>query len=198
MPHENPVVIMIAGPNGEGKTTAAGKLFHELLRDIEFVNADVIAQGLSTVPESVAWQAGRIMLDRLHELANRRASMAFETTGASRSYASWLAGLKRAGYVVIVYYFWLPNADLAVARVAERVRRGGHFVPDETVRRRYENGLKNFFTFYLDLADRWEFLNNQTPATRSIAKGDRFSRPIVEDAILWKALSERYSKKGTP
>src|SRR4051812_16129266 len=117
MSPDAPVVIMLAGPNGAGKTTAAGALFRQFLHQFEFVNADVIAQGLSTKPESVAFQAGRIMLDRLHVLAEQRASFAFETTGASRSYAPWLLKLQQAGYFVVVYYFWLSSADMAVARV---------------------------------------------------------------------------------
>src|SRR4051794_1830916 len=126
MAEDAPTVIILAGPNGAGKTTAARTLLAETLHLMTFVNADVIAQGLSGFdPESMAVEAGRIMLQRLHALADRRASFAFETTLAGRSYARWLRSLRGTGYTVHLVYFWLASPDLAVARVAERVRTGG-------------------------------------------------------------------------
>jgi predicted ABC-type ATPase len=121
MPANAPTVVVLAGPNGAGKTTAARTLLAETLHLMTFVNADAIAQGLSGFhPESMAIEAGRIMLQRLHTLAEQRASFAFETTLAGRSYARWLKSLQGTGYMVHLVYFWLATPDLAVARVAER------------------------------------------------------------------------------
>jgi predicted ABC-type ATPase len=144
----SPDVVMLAGPNGAGKSTAAPALLRDILSVNEFVNADVIAQGLSAFePERAAPAAGRIMLARLRELARQRESFAFETTLASRSFAPWIAGLKsEGGYKFRLVFLWLPSPEAAVARVAERVRAGGHDVPEATIRRRYAAGLKNFFT----------------------------------------------------
>src|SRR6202035_4339720 len=112
----------------------------------EFVNADVIAQGLSAFhPEGTAFDAGRIMLERLRELASKRATFAFETTLASRTFAPWIAGLRQTGYTFHLCFLWLPTPEMALERVCYRVRHGGHDVPPETVRCRYRAGLRNFF-----------------------------------------------------
>src|SRR3954452_10640772 len=136
MSDSGPQVIVIAGPNGAGKTTAAPFLLRDTLGVTEFVNADTIAQGLSAFePEQVATAAGRVMLARLKELAERRANFAFETTLASRWFARWLQKLIGGGYTLHLLFLWLPSADFAVSRVADRVRAGGHTVPEETIRR---------------------------------------------------------------
>src|SRR5262245_8852726 len=124
-----PSVVVLAGPNGAGKSTAAPELLKETLALTEFVNADVIARGLSAFdPERATIAAGRIMWKRLRELAHERENFAFETTLASKSYAPWLAKLVESGYRLELTFLWLPSADLAVARVADRVRMGGHAV----------------------------------------------------------------------
>jgi predicted ABC-type ATPase len=153
MPH----VIVIAGPNGAGKSTAAPALLHGLLGIEHFVNADVIARGLSAFdPESVAIQAGRIMLERLRGLASHNEDFAFETTLASRSFAPWIAGLRREqGYRCLVFYLWVPAPEVSVARVDQRVSEGGHFVPPGVVARRYLGGIRNFFELYRPIADEW-------------------------------------------
>ena len=139
-PHPN--IVILAGPNGAGKSTAAPTLLHGTLGVTEFVDADIIARGLSAFNvESVAMAAGRVMLARLRELARQRVTFAFETTLASRSFAPWLADLKDAGYAVDLMFLWLPSADFAIQRVADRVRRGGHTVAPETIRRKYRSGL---------------------------------------------------------
>jgi predicted ABC-type ATPase len=143
MSEKNPHVIVIAGPNGAGKSTTAPMLLKGTLGVTEFVNADVIAQGLSAFqPESAAFHAGRVMLERLHYLAKERVDFAFETTLASRSFAPWIAKLKQSGYTFHLVFLWLPSADFAVARVAERVRMGGHDVPEETIWRRDNKGIE--------------------------------------------------------
>jgi len=141
-----PQVIVLAGPNGAGKSTSAPILISETLGIDEFVNADVIAQGLSAFRrDSVAMEAGRIMLQRLDELGRIKADFAFETTLASRSFAPRIQELIKVGYQFRLIFLWLPSADLAVLRVRQRVSEGGDDVPEETVRRRYAGGLFNFF-----------------------------------------------------
>lgn len=168
----SPRVIVLGGPNGAGKTSSSRTLLAETLGVMAFVNADVIAQGLSGfAPESVAWEASRIMLERLHALAERREDFALETTLAARSYSSWLTELRGNGYQVHLYYFWLDSPDLAVARVAERVRAGGHSIPEATIRSRYRQSLVNLFELYLPLVDTWAVYNNsQLGCPRLIAQ----------------------------
>jgi predicted ABC-type ATPase len=143
---DHPHVVVLAGPNGAGKSTAAPALLAGTLGLTDFVNADVIARGLSAFrPQDAALEAGRIMLERLRSLASLQASFAFETTLASRSFAPWIADLRRQNYVFHLVFLYLPGPEAAIARVAERVRSGGHDVPVETIRRRYTAGLRNFF-----------------------------------------------------
>jgi predicted ABC-type ATPase len=194
MGETSPIAMMLAGANGAGKTTTAMTLFRDALRSVHYVNADTIAQGLSGgAPDSVALQAGAIMLKRLHQLAAERKNLAFETTGASRSFATWIRQLKSAGYEYDLYFFWLRSADVAIERVAERVRSGGHNVPIDTIRRRYEGGLKNFFKLYLPLATNWQIIdNNDVASPHPIAAGKEGCPPIVQDAMLWDDLKARY------
>jgi predicted ABC-type ATPase len=192
MPNIHPKVVVLAGPNGSGKSTSATRLLRGALKVDDFVNADTIAQGLSAfAQERVAFQAGRIMIRRLKELAESGASFGFETTLASRSYAPWLAELKAAGYRVHVVFLWLSNADEAVARVAERVRAGGHAVPDATVRRRYAAGLKNLFELYFALADSWQLVDNSGRRPRYIAMGTSRGEVKVNDPLTWQAILDR-------
>jgi predicted ABC-type ATPase len=189
-----PHVIIIAGPNGAGKSTTAPHLLKDLLGVTEFVNADVIAQGLSAfATEAVAFQAGRIMLNRLHELADKRRNFAFETTLSTRSYAAFLRHLKARDYRVYLIYLWLPSPEMSIARVAERVQSGGHFVPDDVVRRRYERGLSNFFNLYKPLADQWRFYDNaDIEGAKLIAAGSADQENHLANPLLWKHLTGIY------
>ena len=161
-------VVILAGPIAAGKSTVAPALLYGALAVNEFVNADVIARGLSAFdPESAAIAAGRVMLARLRELADQRVSFAFETTLASRSFAPWLRDLRASGYEIHFLFLWLPSADFALDRVAGRVRAGGHDVPAETVRRRYRAGLRNFFSLYEPLASTtWAVYDSSGPRPR--------------------------------
>jgi predicted ABC-type ATPase len=190
-----PHCFVIAGPNGAGKSTAAPALLRDLLGVAEYVNADLIAQGLSAFDtQSVAFQAGRVMLERLHQLAARRRHFAFETTLATRGYLPWLRGLQADGYAFDLAFLWLPSADMAVARVAERVRLGGHDVPEGVVRRRYARGLDNFFRLYRLQADRWWLIDNAAAddCQRLIATGERDVPDAVVRADLWNRLLETH------
>jgi predicted ABC-type ATPase len=186
----HPSVVVLAGPNGSGKSTTAPALLRGALGVTEFVNADTIAQGLSAYnPLSAALEAGRIMLDRMRSLAAARVDFAFETTLASRSLAPWLAGLVRGGYDVHLLLLWLPSADEAVARVAQRFRSGGHDVPEEMIRRRYTAGLRNFFRLYRPLATKWRMYDrSMSPPARLIAVGRRQRTSIVLDELLWRRI----------
>jgi predicted ABC-type ATPase len=185
----NPVVVVIAGPNGAGKSTSAARLLPEGLDISHFVNADVIAAGLSAhAPEEVALEAGRIMLGRLDELAAQRQSFAFETTLSARTYARFLRRLQFEGYQVHLVYVWLEAPELAIKRVAERVRRGGHHIPDETVVRRYYRGLKNFKTLYSQIADSWILCDNSKRWLRVVAEGGRGRVRWIMDRETYDAI----------
>ena len=138
----------------------------------------------------------RAMLTRLEDLARRRRSFAFETTLASRSFAPWLARRRRDGYRIALVFLWLPNAELAIARVAQRVAAGGHAVPESTIRRRFDRGLRNFFELYLPLADTW-FLydNSDLAAPRGIARGQRTDEIEALDEEAWRSLQTRYASQ---
>ena len=186
-----PQIIVIAGPNGAGKTTLAPFLLRDELRVLEYVNADPIALGLSGFdPESVALQAGRVMLNRLHELAEQRKTFAFETTLAAKHYAGWIKKLRSDGYAFQLTFLWLQSPDLAVQRVRERVRVEGHDVSEPVVRRRYSAGLRNFWKFYQPLADRWAvYDNSRWEASSLIAAGDREVPLLVHDKRSWVSFS---------
>lgn len=186
-----PSVVVLAGPNGAGKSTVAPVLLQGALGVAEFVDADVIARGLSAFhPEAVALAAGRLMVRRLRELARQRVSFAFETTLASRSFAPWLTGLMASGYSFHLVFLWLPSADFAVERVANRVLMGGHHVPADTVRRRYRAGLHNFFTLYQPLATTWRVYDNSiSPLPKLIAAGRGPETTQVEDRAAWEQVS---------
>lgn len=189
---DSPSLVVLGGPNGAGKTTTAPELLRGALAVSEFVNADAIAQGLSGFrPEGAAIEAGRIMLGRLKQLAARRDDFAFESTLASRNLAFWIRDLLRSGYGFHLVFLWLPNADLAVARVAERVRRGGHGVPEETIRRRYTRGLRNFNAIYRPLATSWRLYDNsQSSGARLAAIGGSVIREEIKDKEIWREVTE--------
>lgn len=185
-----PNVIVIAGPNGAGKSTLAPALLRDTLHVLEFVNADTIAEGLSAfAPEDASFDAGRVMLGRLHELAEEKKSFAFETTLASRSYAGWLRELKEnSDYRVSLVFLWLRSVDLAIARVGARVKLGGHSIPEDTIRRRFDRGTKNFFELYVPVADSWRFFNAGTTPATEIARYTQKDGEKVFDSGLWKVI----------
>lgn len=189
---ESPLVVVVAGPNGAGKSTTAPRLLRGVLTVSEFVNADPIAQGLSYFrPESVAIEAGRVMLARLKALGNAREDFAYETTLASRSFARWLRDLRGSGYRAHLVFLSLPSADLAVARVAERVKRGGHDVPEVTIRRRFRAGLRNFFAIYRDSVDSWQVFDNSLAAGPKLVASSRARGALrVLDQQAWRNLHE--------
>lgn len=159
--HERPMVLLIGGPNGAGKTTISRRAIAERAEIMEFVNADVLASGLSGFdPDRAALAAGRVMLARLHDLAAERRSFAFESTLASRTFAPWIRGLVESGYDFNLTFVWLKSPQLAVRRVKFRHKTGGHFVPPETVRRRYARACHNFVHLYAPIATTWRVYDN--------------------------------------
>ena len=187
MTAKRPHLIVIAGPNGAGKSTTASSLLKGTLKVTEFVNADLIAQGLSGFkPEGAVFHAGRVMLERIYYLAKKRTDFAFETTLASKIFAPWIRNLRKTGHEFHLVYLWLPSEEFAVARLAERVRMGGHDVPEETIRRRYHAGIKNFFRLYKPLADFWRVYDNSKSAgPRLIASGGRSESDNIKDIEIW-------------
>ena len=153
---EDPTVYVIAGPNGAGKTTFANEFLPDFVHCREFLNADLIAAGLSPfAPETQNMRAGRLFLTRIKELTKVRENFGFETTLSGRGYVRLLTEMKRIGYRVVLFFLWLPDVDVAVARVKNRVRQGGHNIPEHVIRRRFKSGMRNLFHLYRPLADVW-------------------------------------------
>ncbi|PXY39484.1 zeta toxin [Flavobacterium cheongpyeongense] len=147
-------LYIIAGCNGAGKTTASFTILPEIINCKEFVNADEIAKGLSPFqPEKVAFESGRIMLNRINELLKDNESFAFETTLSTRSYKNKILEAKEKGYTTTLLFFWLQNTELAKERVKIRVSEGGHNIEPDVIERRYKNGIKNLFDIYLPIFD---------------------------------------------
>jgi len=189
-----PSVVVLGGPNGSGKSTAAVRFLHDTLSIIEFVNADEIARGLSPFnPSGVAVQAGRIMLERMEELAQHGESFAFETTLASRSFAPWIKRLQSKGYRFRLLYVWLRSPELNVIRVAQRVALGGHNIPEETIRRRYSRSVANLFELYLPIADSWEIVDNSGRVEcQLVANREPGCEPTIVRPDAWAALKAVY------
>jgi predicted ABC-type ATPase len=188
-----PLVVIVAGPNGAGKTTTAPNLLRGALAVSEFVNADAIAQGLSAFrPDSVALMAGRIMLARIRQLALSRQDFAFETTLAGRDNARWIGTLCASGYRAHLVFLSLPSPELAAARVTERVRLGGHNVPEDVIRRRFAAGLRNFFGLYQNAVDTWQLYDNSDLRRPGlIASRDAGSDAEIGDLRGWENLVRR-------
>jgi predicted ABC-type ATPase len=183
-----PIVVVIGGPNGAGKTTLAEAIVWAGYGIAEFVNADTIARGLSEyAPEQVAFAAGRLMLERLDELAAAGADFAFETTLASRTFAPWLEKRKAEGYVFHLHYVYVDDPEISINRVAKRVAAGGHHVPDEIVRRRWSRSIANFVELYQPIADEWVVYASVDGEHRPVAD-KRTSGQTVYDAKLWSRL----------
>lgn len=191
-----PIAVVIGGPNGAGKSTAAPRLLRGSLGVVEFLNADLIARGLSPFdPEGAALAASGVLLERMDALAANRVSFGMESTLAARSLAVRLRGLIGQGYEFHLIFLYLSSADMAVARVADRVRHGGHNVPEETIRRRYEAGLKNLFSLYQPIAKSWQVINNSQAGRMDLiaAGGDNRVGQVLQKKV-WKHILGAYGK----
>jgi len=184
-----PDIYIIGGPNGAGKTTTALRVF-PALGVTRFINADMIAQGLNPLDvDKVARAAGRIMLAEMEGRLAAREDFALETTLASRTLAPFVERCKASGYRFVLIYVWLESADVAVARVAKRVASGGHNIPEDTIRRRYERGRANFFDLYGPLADEWTVVDNTPPVSVTVARMRDGETEILQPET-WALISE--------
>ncbi|OGJ85662.1 MAG: hypothetical protein A2268_16815 [Candidatus Raymondbacteria bacterium RifOxyA12_full_50_37] len=166
-----PQLYIIAGPNGAGKTTFAQTFLPQYAKCIEFINADLIARGLSPFkPESAAIGAGRLMLQKIKEMARKKMDFAFETTLSGKTYIPLINDLRQQGYAVHLIFLWLPSASLACRRVADRVKQGGHSIPKDVIKRRFLSGMLNFHTAYTPLCDTWTLIDNSSGYLNVIAK----------------------------
>ena len=180
-----PDLFIIAGPNGAGKTTYARRFLNEELRIGEFVNADLIAAGLSPfAPDKAAFEAGRLMLKRLRDLAARREDFSFETTLSGRAYAPLLREMRAAGYHIWLDFLWIPSLDLTRDRVRQRVAKGGHDIPDEVQQRRFHLGVRNLAELYRPLVHRWRLYENTKEKPHLVAQEEDGVFSIVDAPLL--------------
>ena len=187
---QHPNLYIIAGPNGAGKTTASYNLLPEILHCTNFVNADEIARGLSPfAPETVAIQAGRIMLERIEELLPQGVDFAIETTLATRSYVQLVRRAQALGYKVHLIFFFLENEEQAIQRVAQRVSNGGHNIPEDDIRRRFKRGIYNLIHLYMPICDSVLVFNNVKTPAKLVARTTNQNDDIeLIDPEMWNQL----------
>lgn len=180
-----PNLFVIAGPNGAGKTTYARRFLPEEMRTREFVNADLIAAGLSPfAPDKATFEAGRIMLRRLRELAAQRENFSFETTLSGRGYAPLLREMREAGYRIWLDFLWIPQLGITRQRVRQRVAKGGHDIPDEVQQRRFHLGVRNLATLYRPLIHRWRLYDNTNEQPHLVASEENGEFTVTDAAKL--------------
>ncbi len=186
-------LYIIAGCNGAGKTTASYTILPEILDCKEFVNADEIARGVSPFqPEKAGIEAGRFMLKRIKKLLELGENFAFETTLSTRSYVQFVERAKELNYQVTCLFFWLDSDELAISRVARRVKEGGHHIPEDVIRRRYKSGLENFFRLFQPKVDNWLFVNNSGDTYEIVAEGG-LNKISINNKELWDDLKQKYN-----
>jgi predicted ABC-type ATPase len=184
-------VYVIAGPNGAGKTTFASGFLPDFVKCLEFLNADLMAAGLSPfAPETQNVRAGRLLLQRIKELSRKRAEFGFETTLAGRTNIKLLGRMKAIGYRVVLFFLWLPNAEMAVTRVANRVAQGGHRVSEDDIRRRYAAGLRNYFQLYRPIVDNWWLYDASRMPPKVIARQEG-GRLIIKQKTLYRRIEQQ-------
>jgi predicted ABC-type ATPase len=183
-------LYVIGGCNGAGKTTASFTVLPEMLNCKEFVNADEIAKGLSPFqPDKVAFESGRIMLQRIDELLNQQADFGFESTLATKSYRKTIEEAQQSGYFVTLIYFWLNSVELAIERVNRRVAAGGHNIPEEIIRRRYTSGIKNLINLFIPVADYWMIIDNSKNPFTVIGEGFKSDAKEIYHLENWQQIN---------
>ena len=189
------MLYIIGGCNGAGKTTASYTVLPDILDCREFVNADEIARGLSPFnPADVAIEAGRLMLKRIEELLAREESFSLETTLATRSYVNLVRRAHNKGYRVTLLFFWLNSPELAIQRVAERVSKGGHDIPEDIIRRRYVSGIQNLFNLYAAEVDAWSIYDNSTTLRRNVAVGGKTIKTVINNEEIYNQIISHVRK----
>ena len=186
-----PRLYIISGCNGAGKTTASYTMLPEMLECSEFVNSDEFAKGLSPFkPEKASIQASRYMITKIRYLLKKQKDFAVETTLATRTLLKTVRMAQNAGYTVTLLYFWLNSPELAIERVRARVEAGGHDIPEETVRRRYQVGIDYFFHYYSPICERWILADNSQIPFRVIAEGSKSDILTIKDEETFKKIRE--------
>lgn len=184
---KNPNVYIIAGPNGAGKTTFAKEFLPGFAKCDQFINADLIASGLAPFsPEQVAMKAGRLLLGEIDRLAKEKQDFAFETTLSGKAYFPFLKKLKSQNYSIHLFFLWIPDIKLSLARIAERVKRGGHDIPEKVVRRRFYKGIAHLFKLYQPILDSWTLFDNSETPPHLIAEWRGQELGIVDQPLFDK------------
>ena len=184
-----PRIVILAGPNGAGKTTVSKHVLTDVFEIDEFVNADRIAAGLSAfAPESVAFEAGRIMLRRIDSLLDQSKSFAFETTLSSKSFVKLVDRAQKNGYHVELIYVALPTVALAKHRVRKRVAEGGHDIPADVIERRFYRGLNNLVHRYSRVVDEWRVFDNASPSIPQLILSGKGSTIKIYQERKWLRL----------
>jgi len=184
-----PTLYIIAGPNGVGKTTFADRYLPDEAKQLEFVNADLIARGLSPYdPDSVSIEAGKIALKRIKELIANKISFTWETTMSGRTAVGWLRDARDAGYSLKAYFLWVCEPEITIGRIKQRVVEGGHNIEEEVSRRRFYKTVQNFFSIYAPLMNTWKLYENDLDRPRLLAVGKEGRRAIRDKVGFAKAL----------
>ncbi len=184
-------VYIIAGPNGSGKTTFAKKFLPKYVKCPHFVNADLIAQGLSPfAPQQAAVKAGKLVLEQIKDLVNKNVDFGFETTLSGKTYQKHFKALKDNGYKLHLFFLWIPGPQLAIARVKDRVEQGGHNVPIKDIKRRFDRSIEKFFQQYRLLVDKWMLFNNARIEPELLAKKTNNHIDVINKELFEKIIRE--------
>ena len=184
---KRPYVYVVAGPNGSGKTTFAEEFLPNYVNCPIFINADTIARGLSGFsPDAVSLKAGKLLLEQIDAYSSKKVDFAFETTLSGVAYISRLKDLKKKGYKIRLFFLWIPDVRLSIARVQNRVKMGGHGVSEKVVRRRFHKGIKNFFSLYRSILDSWMLFDNSGDTPRVIAEEESGEIKIHDQNLYGK------------
>lgn len=189
-------IYIIAGPNGAGKTTASHTFLPEILGCKEFINADEIARGLSPFnTDSVAFRAGRLMLERIKDLLAKGETFSFETTLSTKSYYALIKKAKCSGYRVTLLFVYLNSKEIAIKRVKNRVDEGGHDIPKKVIERRFDNGLRNLINRYISIVDSWVLLDNSNKDFELIANGSG-NNVYIRNPDKWAEVKQKSMTKN--